>query len=120
MPAESLASAQDDFAAGRFNACARSMYYAAFQAAIAALIGEGIVPPGRWEHAFVRAEFSGRLIYRRKLYPSTYRTLLHEAFDIRARADYSERMLGRNSVNQLLQSVTRLVGEVKETSNGNR
>jgi len=52
---ESLASADDDFAKERFNSCARGAYYAAFQAAVAALIHEAILPRDKWEHEFVQS-----------------------------------------------------------------
>ena len=73
---ESLAGAESEFANGRYNNCANRCYYACFQAGIAALIRAGVQPKSAdrlWGHDFVQAEFVGRLINRRKLYPSTLR-----------------------------------------------
>lgn len=39
---ESLACAESEFAAGRYNTAARNLYYALFQAAVAALLREDI------------------------------------------------------------------------------
>src|SRR5439155_542520 len=65
---ENLASAEADLSAGRLNSAASRAYYAAFQAAVAALIEQGISPRGEsWDHKFVISEFSGKLIRRRKV-----------------------------------------------------
>ncbi len=85
--AESLASAEDDFAQGRHDSCARNSYYAAFQAAVAALLLEGIRPARRWEHEFVHSEFQGRLVYRRKVFGREFRNPLDRSFQIRSKAD---------------------------------
>lgn len=69
---ESLAGAESESAAGRFNNCANRCYYACFQAAIAALMRSGVTPLGaqrQWSHTFVPAQFVGQLINRRKVYP---------------------------------------------------
>ena len=111
---ESLASAEDDLAKGRFNACARNGYYAAFQAAISALITEGIRPARRWEHSFVQAEFQGRLIYRRRVYPAGFRRMLTDGFETRSRADYSPMAIpGREAAKGLqnARDIVELVGE---------
>ena len=117
---ESLASAEGDYAEARYNSCERGLYYAAFQAAIAALSAEGIRPKRRWEHEFVRAEFSGRLIHRRKLYDASLRALLTDAFDRRADADYTEKMLKRGDVARLLIQVRQMVLQAEERVRGHR
>jgi uncharacterized protein (UPF0332 family) len=117
---ESLESAHDDFSAGRFNACARNAYYAAFQAAVAALLHEGIEPRGRWGHEFVQAQFAGMLVYRRKLYPARMRGDLAEAFQLRTEGDYSARMVRRRSVSRVLEFARLLVRLVKERADGDR
>jgi uncharacterized protein (UPF0332 family) len=54
---ESLAGAESEFVNGRFNNCANRCYYATFQAAIAALLRQGIQPGSErtWGHPFVQA-----------------------------------------------------------------
>ena len=117
---ESLASAEDDFAKARYNSCARNAYYAAFQAAVAALIGDGIQPEGRWEHYFVQARLAGILIRRRKLFPAAFASLLSESFKIRAAADYSAGFVGQRKVRRILSTVRDLVKGVRDRNNGDR
>ena len=54
---ESIRTAESEFANGRYNSCANRCYYACFQAAIAALLSEGIRPRGQWSHEFVQGQF---------------------------------------------------------------
>ena len=88
---ESLAGAESECANGRFNNCANRAYYAAFQAAIAALLQDGVrARDGRWAHKFVQAEFAGKLINRRHRYPSRLRETLPDLLNLRHRADYRD------------------------------
>ena len=59
---ESLLTAEIESINGRYNNCANRCYYACFQAAITALLSEGIRPAGQWNHQFVQAQFVGVLI----------------------------------------------------------
>lgn len=111
---ESLASAQSDLDAGRFNSTANRSYYAAFQAAVAALSTESIRPEGAagWEHRFVMSQFPGRLI-RRKLYPGGLRNTLNVLFQSRLTADYRVTSVSRKGATgsialarRMLESVT--------------
>jgi uncharacterized protein (UPF0332 family) len=73
---ESLQTAESEFANGRYNSCANRCYYACFQAAIAALLREGIRPRGQWSHEFVQAQLVGVLINQRKRYDRELRRVL--------------------------------------------
>jgi uncharacterized protein (UPF0332 family) len=89
---ESLAGAESEFANGRYDNCANRCYYACFQAAITALLREGIQPAeGRtqWSHEFVQGRFIGQLINRRKVYPTTLHDTLPRNMTLRHTADYS-------------------------------
>lgn len=89
---ESLAGAESEYANGRYNNCANSCYYACFQAAIIALLREGIQPAeGRmqWSHEFVQGRFIGQLINRRKVYPTALHDTLPRNMTLRHTADYS-------------------------------
>lgn len=87
---ESLDGAESEFANRRFDNCANRAYYACYQAAVAALIREGIRSPGRrWGHDTVQALFVGELINRRKRYPPDLRDTFERLFLIRQTADYS-------------------------------
>ena len=86
---QSLAGAQSEWDNGRNDNCTNRCYYAAFQAAIAALLRYGVRPTGpKWSHSFVQARFSGDLIGRPKLYPSMLRDVLGRLLILRQVADY--------------------------------
>ena len=79
---ENLEAARLLFDAGLHNASANRAYYAAFHAAIAALSAAGI-RMDNIKHANVQAQFSGKLIQRRKVYSSRLKTSLPELQDTR-------------------------------------
>ena len=89
--AESLDGAISECANGRYNNCASRAYCACFQAAVAALLLEGIGTPGQaelWGHDYVQARFNGDLINRRKRYPAAQRDTLIRGLELRQTADY--------------------------------
>ena|SRR5579875_3436074 len=117
--AESLASAEADFSAGRYNSCANRCYYACFQAAIAALIRVGVRPRGRdpvWEHEYVQAEF-GTLIRRRKAYPTAMAGSLSDTRDVREVADYADRPVSASGARKVLRLARDFVDAVIEKEN---
>jgi uncharacterized protein (UPF0332 family) len=85
---ESLRTAESEFANGRYNSCANRCYYACFQAAIAALLREGIRARGQWGHEFVQGQLVGVLINKRKRYDSELRRVLADNQSLRDKADY--------------------------------
>jgi uncharacterized protein (UPF0332 family) len=88
---DSLAGATSEYANGRYDNSANRAYYACFQAAIAALLREGIGTPSQaeqWGHDYVQARFAGELINRRKRYPATFRDILVRGLALRQTADY--------------------------------
>ncbi len=86
---ESLASGKADARARRYDSAANRAYYAAFQAAVAALIYNNIRPEGKdWEHRYVMSQFSGKLVWRRELFKRDLRNVLDSLFDLRIKADY--------------------------------
>ena len=88
---ENLASCESELDFGRRNSCARSAYYACFQAAIAALLHAQVVSAQsgrRWAHNQVQARFVGELIHREKRYPASLRSTLPDLLAIRHKADY--------------------------------
>ena len=89
---ESLAGAKSELANGRHNNAANRAYYACFQAAVHALIGCSVKPPGaddQWRHDFVQARFTGDLINRRKRYSASLRSTLEKNARLRESADYN-------------------------------
>ncbi len=67
---ENLKIAQLSFEHECYNACANRAYFAAFQAAISALMDKSFLPKGRNDHKWVQSEFSEKLIKRQKVYPA--------------------------------------------------
>ncbi|MCC7368856.1 MAG: HEPN domain-containing protein [Chloroflexi bacterium] len=97
--AESLAGAESELANARYNNSVSRSYYSCFQAAIHALVLNGVRPRGtldQWGHDFVQAQFVGLLVNRRKLYPADLRQTLFRNLSLRHEADY-----GRGTVTQI-------------------
>jgi uncharacterized protein (UPF0332 family) len=118
--AESLLSAESECSNGRYNSCANRCYYAAFQAAIAALLREGFrTSTDRWPHAFVQSTFAGQLINRRHRYPAGLRSTLGDLQHLRNRADYTTDVITQVEANRgfrrCREFVTVIQREVGET-----
>jgi uncharacterized protein (UPF0332 family) len=114
---ENLADAQAALEANRRNACARSSYYAAFHAAVAALWVEGVGPTpgvdGTLSHKMVQVEWAGRLIYRRKLYPPELRATLGDLMKVRVQADYRREDVTAREARRAVAASERLVRHVE-------
>lgn len=109
---ESLASAEVDYAAKRYNSCANRSYYAAFQAAVALLIELGwVARGGTWDHRFVIAEFSGKLVKRRKVLPSRFVGELDRLLAIRVTGDYRPAAVSRRAAGHAQKNARDIVGE---------
>lgn len=114
---ESLASAQDDLAAGRYNSCANRAYYTCFQAAIAALLIAGVQPVnprGERSHEFVQSQFNGFLINRRKLYPASLRRTLRDTIEVREKADYTPLGVNERVAKRVLQQAQEFLHTIRE------
>lgn len=112
---ESLVSARADVRARRYNSAANRAYYAAFQAAVAALTHTGIRPENDdWSHRFVMSQFSGKLIRRRKLLPGALRRTLNNLFDRRVKADYRTVDTSRRTADDSARQAASLAGRVEK------
>ena len=87
------------FENGLYDPCANRAYYAAFQAAISALINKGIKRE-KFDHKWVQAEFSEKLIKIQKVYPSKLKSYLIEMQLIRNRADYEGHHVNRRNASE--------------------
>ncbi|MDM8524171.1 HEPN domain-containing protein [Desulfococcaceae bacterium HSG8] len=105
---ENLKIAQMSFDTKCYNACANRAYYAAFQAAIAALTAQGL-QKGKNDHKWVQAEFNRRLIIRKKIYPSGLKTYLSDMQPVRNIADYSEENVSRKLARKQLSRASEMV-----------
>jgi len=110
---ENLTAAQLCFENGLYNACANRTYYAAMQAAIAALAHKGI-RRDKIDHAQVRADFSGELIKRRKIYPSKLKSMLYEMQIARNQADYSSEPVSRKIASRRLAKLQEMFGYIEK------
>jgi uncharacterized protein (UPF0332 family) len=93
---ENLRDAERAFEEERYNASANRAYYAAFQAAIAALAQENIMQDKN-SHSWVQAQFSERLIKARKYYPVKLSSYLLDMQKVRDKADYKPNMTNQQS-----------------------
>jgi uncharacterized protein (UPF0332 family) len=115
---ESLDGAESELANGRYNNCANRCYYSVFQAAIAALIQQGVVSQhaNEWSHSFVQAGFAGELIVRRKRFPSEMRDTLSRLMVLRHAADYQAQQVSETQAVRALRRAEQFLGAI--TSKG--
>lgn len=119
---ESLASAQSEFANGRYNSCANRCYFACFQAAVAALVRGGVVsagPRAQLGHAYVQAQFAGGLVNRRKQYPGQLRDVLPQLGSLRQTADYESVSVTMTRASRALSRANEFVTTVLSKGGGN-
>ena len=94
-----LQVAQICFDSGFYDACANRAYYAAFQAAIAALADRGR-KSDKNDHKWVQATFSGELINRQKVYPVHLKSYLMDMQVVRNQADYTDENVSKKLASQ--------------------
>jgi uncharacterized protein (UPF0332 family) len=111
---ESLLTAESEFANGRYNSCANRSYYACFQAAIAAMLIEGIRPAGQWNHQYVQAQFVGVLINKRKRYESELRRVLADNQSLRDKADYRPELVTATQASRALRRTRLFVTAIRQ------
>ena len=111
---ESLLTAESEFVNGRYNSCANRCYYACFQAAIAALLREGIRPSGQWSHQFVQAQLVGVLINQRKRYDPELRRVLSDNQTLRDQADYCPELVTTIQASRALRRSRLFVSAVRQ------
>ncbi|NJL59148.1 MAG: hypothetical protein HC887_05370 [Desulfobacteraceae bacterium] len=88
-------------------------YFAAFQAAIAALADKG-VQNRKNDHAWVQSEFNRRLIKNRKVYPDKMKTYLLNMQEVRNHADYSVEKIGKNLARRQLGRADEMVESIEK------
>ncbi|MEZ4528855.1 MAG: HEPN domain-containing protein [Desulfobacterales bacterium] len=110
---ENLKMAQVSFAHECYNSCANRAYYAAFQAAVAALADKGY-KKGKFDHKWVQAEFSGKLIKRQKVYPGKLKSYLMEMQLLRNTADYECEPVNRKDASDQLRKAAELAGYIRK------
>ena len=112
---EGVLATEAAFEAGWYTVCARSAYFAAFHAAIAALLHAGIHDRRReWDHAYVQAAFAEQLINRRKMYPAHVRAMLKDNHSVRLAADYQPAPISRRQASEALKRCQELCSLVSQ------
>ena len=111
---ESLLTAETEAINARYNSCANRCYYACFQAAIAALLMEGIRPSGQWNHQFVQAKFVGVLINQRKCYDAQLRRVLSDNQSLRDKADYRPELVTATQASRALRRTRLFVTAIRQ------
>src|SRR5919108_3319467 len=111
---ESLRTAESEFANSRYNSCANRCYYACFQAAIAALLSEGIRPRGQWSLAIVQAQLVEVLINQRKRYDPQLRRVLSDNQSLRDQADYRPELVTATQASRALRRTRVFVTAVRQ------
>src|SRR5919198_3332750 len=112
---ESLRTAESEFVNGRYNSCANRCYYAYFQAAIAALLREGIRPRGQWSHEFVQGQFVGVLLNQRHLYDRELRRVLSDNQSLRDQADYRAELVTATQAGRALRRSRLFIAAVQQS-----
>ena len=105
---------ESELANGRYNSCANRCYYACFQAAIAALLREGIRPRGQWNHEFVQGQFVGVLISQRHRYDSELRRVLSDNQSLRDKADYRAELVTATQAGRALRRSRTFVAAIRQ------
>jgi len=91
-----------------YDACANRAYYAAFQAAVAALADKGI-KRDKADHKLVQADFSEKLIKRQKIYPGKLKSYLMDMQGVRNQADCSHASVSRKLAFQQIHKAEELI-----------
>jgi uncharacterized protein (UPF0332 family) len=114
---ENLRAAQICFDNGLYNACANRVYYAALQAAIAALAHKGI-HRDKIDHGQVQADFSSELINRRKIYPAKLKSYLPDMQLVRNQADYTGETISRKMALRWVSKAEEFFEHIKKEISG--
>jgi uncharacterized protein (UPF0332 family) len=111
---ECLLTAESEYVNGRYNSCANRCYYSCFQAAVVALLREGIRPRGQWSHEFVQSQFVGVLINQRKRYDSDLRRVLADNQILRDQADYRAELVTPTQARRALRRSRMFINAVQQ------
>lgn len=83
------------------------------QAAVAALADNGI-KRDRIDHKWVQAEFAGKLIKSRKIYPTKLKSYLTDMQMVRDNADYSDENISRKKAAEQLSMAGEMLSMIEK------
>ena len=110
---ENLKAAQICFDNGLYNACANRTYYATLHAAVAALAAQGIIRE-RIEPEWVHAEFSDKLVNRKKVYPAHLKSYLRDMQTERNIADYTVDSVSKKKAQRWLAKAQEMMTSIEK------
>jgi uncharacterized protein (UPF0332 family) len=112
-----LQAAERDYSHRAFDPCVSRAYFAAFQAAIAALLA--LADYRRrghyWDHGEVAAEFTRRLIRQRKIFAGELASILDDLKTRRHQADYGIVSMSDKIAQRTLDKARKLVSLIEAT-----
>jgi hypothetical protein len=84
------------------------------QAAIAALLREGIRPRGQWSHEFVQGQCVGVLLNQRHLYDRELRRVLADNQSLREKADYRPELVSPTQASRALRRTRTFIAAIQQ------
>ncbi len=119
---ESMAGANSELLAKRFNNAVNRAYYAVFQAAIAALLNANVpvyneAKKSVASHQAIQDQFAG-LIVRKKLYPARLADVLYHLLNERSIADYQPTTLSQKRAKHLCEKANDFVNTIVKELGG--
>jgi len=113
---ENLIAVDWALGAGAPNVCASRAYYAAFHAAIAALIHFRDPRPQRWDHGWVQASFA-HLLRSRSGIPGRFKSTLTTLLSSRRLADYEATGVSRKRAERVCRQARDFVTAIERGLN---
>ena len=112
-----LQAAERDYYHRAFDPCVSRAYFAAFQAAIAALLALADYRRRghHWDHGEIAAEFTRRLIRQRKIFGGEIASILDDLKTRRHQADYSTVSMSDKIAQRTLDKARKLVELIEAT-----
>lgn len=98
---------------GFYDSCANRAYYAALQAAIAALEAIG-QQRAKASHKQIQADFSEKLINRQKVYPARLKSYLMDMQGVRNQADYTNENISKKLAFQQLVKAKEMISAIEK------
>ncbi|MDM8525703.1 HEPN domain-containing protein [Desulfococcaceae bacterium HSG8] len=121
MVTEFLTKAEENLEAARlcadsglYNASANRAYYAALQAAVAALADKGIKKRNKIDHGAVQADFNSLLIRKQKVYPARLKSRLLSMQSLRDQADYEPGNVSMKQASRQIAKSEEMVAIIKK------
>jgi uncharacterized protein (UPF0332 family) len=104
--------------AGEYAPCIGCAYFAAFHAAITALLKWTDYRSKEWRHKTVQAEFAARLVHRRKMFTAEMVAILPELLRLRNEAAYSPDPVSADQARRAVRWAEKFVGAIRKHLGG--